>query len=272
MTDIRVYYAYPSDLDIGNSFGQIGEYFADCGYKETPWVCEQTNIVIDLSDSRSLTSRRFPAFLKLLRQYPHPKSVSLHTHWAKGLLNQILCRTFRLSIDINRTSIVASVQSDDQNLISAIHEKVRELFRASVPEAEGLPAVSRLHCRKTVFLAYRFDDVGKKASAAVRTFLRRLGFDVVEGEGFEAMPIPDKVAERIRSQDILMGLVTPGDFSWVLSEAAFAKGLGKAVILLVQNDVTFNKGIIGGDYEHLPFPPDNVEKTFVDLLYALPIR
>lgn len=272
MIDVRVYYAYPSDLDIGSSFRQIGDYLSECGCKETPDACEKVQISIRLSESRSLTTKRFPDFLKLLSQYPHPRSMSLHTHWARGLLNRFLGRTFRLSIDIDQSSIITSVQSDDQILSSSVLEKVREVFRASAPESDGLPTVSRLHCRKTVFLAYRFDDAGKKASTAVRTFLRRLGFDVVEGEGFEAKAIPDKVAERIRSQDILMGVVTPGDFSWVLSEAAFAKGLGKAVILLVQNDVTFNKGIIGGDYEHLPFPPDNVEKTFVDLLYALPVR
>jgi len=272
MTDTRVYNAYPSDLDLGDSFRRMGEYFAECGYKESPGACSKINIVIRLNDSRSLTTARYQAFLKLLDQYPHPKDVSLHTHWAKGWLNRVLGNTFRFAIDIDQSSIIISIQSGDPNLISAIHEKTREVFRASVPDSDGPPAVSRLHCRKTVFLAYRFDDTGKKASTAVRTFLRRLRFDVAEGEGFETKDIPDKVAERIRSQDILMALVTPGDFSWILSEAAFAKGLGKAVILLVQNDVVFNKGIIGGDYEHLPFPPDNVEKTFADLLYALPVR
>jgi len=30
------------------------------------------------------------------------------------------------------------------------------------------------------------------------------------------------------------------------------------------------KGILGADYEHLLFPPGNIEKAFSDLLYALP--
>jgi hypothetical protein len=97
-----------------------------------------------------------------------------------------------------------------------------------------------------------------------------LGFDVKEGSGYKARDIPDKVAGKIRSQDILICLVTPGDTSWILSEAAFAKGQNKYIVVVCQEEVTFNKGIIGGDYEHLSFPKDNVEKCFSDLVLALP--
>jgi ribosome maturation factor RimP len=102
------------------------------------------------------------------------------------------------------------------------------------------------------------------------TFLRRLGFDVAEGAGYEARDIPEKVGDRIRSQDIFLCVATPGDSSWLLSEAAFAKALGKHVIILCQADVEFNKGIIGSEHEYLSFPRGNVEKIYCDLLYALP--
>ncbi len=58
---------------------------------------------------------------------------------------------------------------------------------------------------------------------------------------------------------------------WILSEAAYAKGKNKYIIIICQDDITFNKGIIGGDYEHLTFPKDLIEKCFSDLVYALPI-
>lgn len=39
----------------------------------------------------------------------------------------------------------------------------------------------------------------------------------------------------------------------------------------MSNGVNFNKGIIGGDYEHLPFSDAGIEKCFSDLVYALPV-
>jgi len=121
-----------------------------------------------------------------------------------------------------------------------------------------------------VFLAHRFDEQGRAYAEVVVRFLRLLGFEVLQGEGYEARNIPEKVADRIRSQDIFLCIVSDGDASWILSEAAFAKGLSKYVIILRQEDVPFKKGIIGVDYEHLTFPKGSMEKAFTDLLYALP--
>jgi hypothetical protein len=98
----------------------------------------------------------------------------------------------------------------------------------------------------------------------------RLGFDVLEGEGYETRDIPGKVADRIKSQDIFILLATPGDTSWILGEAAYAKALNKYLIILVQDNVALKKGIIGTDHEHISFPNGNTEKAFDDFLYALP--
>lgn len=121
-----------------------------------------------------------------------------------------------------------------------------------------------------MFVAHRFDDTGKNIAELLMTFLRRLGFEVAEGAGYEARDIPEKVADRIRSQDVFLCVATPGDSSWMLSEAAFAKALGKYVIILCQKGVEFNKGIVGSDHEYLSFPGSSVEKVYCDLLYALP--
>jgi hypothetical protein len=91
------------------------------------------------------------------------------------------------------------------------------------------------------------------------------------GAGYEAKDIPEKVAMKIDCQDIFICLVTSGDTIWILSEAAYAKGKSKYLIIICQDGVPFNKGIIGGDYEHLPFPEASIEKCFSDLVYALPV-
>ncbi|MGO9481382.1 MAG: hypothetical protein ACLP05_06345 [Candidatus Kryptoniota bacterium] len=125
--------------------------------------------------------------------------------------------------------------------------------------------------KKSIFLAHRLDESANKQAETLSRFLIRLGFDVKEGSGYETKESPDKVADKIRKQDILICLVTPRDAGWILSGTAFAKGIRKYIVILCQEDVTFNKGIIGGDYEHLLFPKDNIEKCFSGLVYALPI-
>jgi hypothetical protein len=130
--------------------------------------------------------------------------------------------------------------------------------------------VSRYDLKPTVFLAHRFDEQGRNYAETLGRFLRRLGFEVLAGEGYEARDIPAKVVERLRSQDIFVCLVSEGDPTWILSEAAFARGLSKYIVILVQDDLQFKKGIIGTDYEHMTFPKGFIEKTYCDLLYALP--
>jgi hypothetical protein len=166
---------------------------------------------------------------------------------------------------------VISVNSDDLDTVSAVHDKLREIFHASNPHQEQIERLSKYNLKKSIFLAHRFDDYGNKQGEILNRFLRRLGFDVKEGSGYETRDIPDKVAEKIRSQDIFICLVTPGEASWILSEASFAKGRNKYIIIICQDNITFSKGIIGGDYEHLLFPKDNIENSFSDLVYALPV-
>jgi hypothetical protein len=104
----------------------------------------------------------------------------------------------------------------------------------------------------------------------LRRFLERLGFDILEGEGYEGKDIPDKVIQRINQQDIFLCLFTPGDPSWLLTEVAFAKGREKYIVIVCEEKTVINRGIIGSDYEYLPFPSGFVEKAFSDLLSALP--
>lgn len=273
MNDIRTYAAYPQDLDICASLRAVADHFRDSGYVDRSNICERSKMTIALSGSRILTTDSFKGLLKLLAQHPRPETVSVHSHWQArgGPIGWLLGGHFRFMLDTLPVPLIASVQSKDLNLIAGVHEKVREAFQASNPVTESPPAVSESKPKKTVFLAHRFDDTGSEMSTKLSLLLRRLGFDVCDGEGYEARAIPEKVAERIRSQDILICLVTAGDSSWLLSEASFAKALGKCIIVLLEDGVPFNKGIIGADYEHLPFPTGNIEKVFIDLLYALPV-
>ncbi len=265
MQEFRTYPVYPSDLDVYGAFGQVAEYLAQCKYTEYRSLCPNERFTLDLNQNRSVGARTFVEFLQVLEKHPHALPLLVHSHWKTQKGENVMC-----GIDIRRTNLTVSAEAEDLNTMAALHDKVRDIFRASAPEPERSPHLSRYDLKKSVFLAHRFDDSGKTVAGSLKVFLQRLGFDVAEGAGYEARDIPQKVADRIRSQDIFLCVATPGDSSWTLSETAFAKALNKYVIILCQDGVAFNKGIVGADHEYLSFPKDNVEKAYCDLLYALP--
>jgi hypothetical protein len=210
-----------------------------------------------------LRTHKTDEFLEILKQYPNPNETWTHCHWNKGK------EDIGVSIGVRRSSIETNIHANDLTIIGGLHDKICEVFQARNPKREKSP-VLRYDLKRTVFVAHRFDKPGNDYANELMRFLRRLGFEVIEGEGYETRDIPAKVADRIKTQDIFMCIVSGGDHSWILSEAAYAKGLSKYLIILVQDDLTFNKGIIGTDYEHIPFPANRIEKVFSPLLYILP--
>lgn len=265
MEDARDYLVYPSDLNIFNAFKEYSEYLRERGYEGGKQKNDSHKFKLEVSPYRSLLAHDFDEFLKLLEKHPHALPIEVHTYWGKSNKNG-----FANYIYISSSKISISVNSGDLDIVSAIHDKLRVIFSASNPHQEHIDRFSKYGLKKSIFLAHRFDDYGNNQAEILNKFLRRLGFDVKEGSGYEAKDIPDKVADKIKAQDILICLVTPGESSWILSEVAFAKGKNKYIIIVCQDDVVFNKGIIGSDYEHMLFPKNNVEKSFSDLVYALP--
>jgi hypothetical protein len=264
MDDSRQYRIYPNDLSLRTAYEAVYDHLQRCGYAENKEsYCHEIGFTVRLSDERTLRTRTSQEFLELLKQYPAPHSTWTHCHWKKKDTE------VKLTIEVRRSGIDTMVSADDLTTVAGLHDKISEIFQArNSPEEKG--GVSRYDLKPTVFLAHRFDEQGRSYAETVERFLRRLGFEVLEGEGYEARDIPAKVAERIRSQDIFLCLVSEGDPTWILSEAAFAKGLSKYIVILVQDDLPFKKGIIGTDYEHMTFPKGLIEKTYSDLLYALP--
>lgn len=266
MEDSRTYSVYPSDLNILMAFRNFREYLVENKYEGGKQTNPEHKFRLSVNPYRVLLASDFDEFLKLLEKFPNSLPLEVHTSWKKK--SNILFANY---IYISKSSLSVSVNSDDLDIVSAIHDKLRDCFYASNPHQEQIERLSKYNLKKSIFIAHRFDDYGDKQAEILNRFLIRLGFDVKEGSGYEARDIPDKVAAKIRAQDIFICLVTPGDTSWVLSEAAFAKGHNKYIVIICQEDVTFNKGIIGGDYEHLSFPKSNIEKSFSDLVYALPV-
>jgi hypothetical protein len=254
MQDKREYTVYPSNLDIPSSFKCYRDYLKNRGYsKGAIYTAELT-----VSRYRTLSTEDFIEFIELLNRHPHSLIVNLHTRWEK-------------EPDYQFTNQIYLTKSSHIDIVSSVHDKLQQCFHASNPHQDQIDRLSKFWLKKSVFLAHKFDEIGNKLASTLERFLLSLGFDVKEGSGYEPKNIPDKVARKIDCQDIFICLVTPGDSSWILSEAAYAKGRNKYLIIICQDSVEFNKGIIGGDYEHLSFPNDFIEKCFSDLVYALPI-
>jgi hypothetical protein len=265
MTDKRRYDVYPSNLSIPDAFDKLRDYLEKTRLVEKPHGCKHIIYSLEPEPGRTLACGGFGEFLELLKAYPHARPIHAHSHWTLGEAEDL-----GWQISVWPSHLDVTVESPtDFNLVSAVHAKIQDIFRAKNPLAvESRP--NRYNTKKSVFLAHRFDDYGREMSGLLRRFLERLGFDVVEGEGYEARDIPDKIIERISTQDIFICVVTPGDTSWLLSETAYAKGRTKYVIIICEDKVLFTGGIIGADYEYMTFPKGAIEKVFSDLIVALP--
>lgn len=265
MRETREYSVYPSDLKPLAAFEALLSHMKRCGYDEDQDACPNIKYIVHLQDSRSLETREYAEFVEILARYPLVETLSAHSHWNTGKSGDLGC-----IVMLRPKSLSVTAESSDLNVLAGTHDTVRQLFGASNPPEDRSPLLQRRNVKKSIFLAHRFDESGNRAGAALTRFLMRLGFNVVEGSGYEAREIPVKVAERITKQDIFICVATPGDHSWILSEASFAKALNKYLIVLCEEGVSLNKGILGIDYEYIPFPSQCIERAYYDLLYALP--
>ena len=244
---------------------QVDSMLAELGYSEAIGVCQNIEYSSTIDSTRSTSADTWKEFLRALTRFPAPEQISIHSHWKADSRPDLEIR-----VNYSKTRLHIIVGSTDEAINEFVHSRLQECFSASNPAPEKSPSLSRWNLKKTVFLAHRFDDHGKSVARTLERFLNRCGFGVIEGEGYEARQIPAKVAERIEAQDIMIALLTPGDHTWITSEAAFAHARRKYVIFVAQEGLPVQKGIMGSDYEHLIFPADSIEKVFIDLLYALP--
>jgi hypothetical protein len=214
---------------------------------------------------RTLHAENYDEFLRLLAEYPKSMPIYVHNRFEKGKDLGFAC-----IITVSSSGLQTSVRCDNLDIVSSVHDRIREYFKAHNPGEERINQFVRRGLKKSVFLAHRFDELGTRTAACMSEFIRALGFDLKEGAGYESRDIPDKVAERIRSQDIFIALVTPGDTSWMLTELAYSKALSKCIIVIVEQGCELKKGIIGSDFEHMEFPPGRVERCFLPLVGVLP--
>lgn len=269
MKDIRQYRVFPSNLNLIEAFTSLFGVLSDSNYKEITrsWFVSISCVKYCIesgTDRRHIIVSSHKEFLKKLCNI-QPLSIDIHSHWRSR--NEYIT----LIITITSSYIIVTFEGDNETTLSGLHAQFIRIFQIPSDLLFDHKNINSLNFKKTVFIAHRFDDDGKYIASQISRFLHELGFYVLEGEGYEARDIPSKVRERIECQDIFICIVTPGDPSWILSEAVLANTKKKCVIIMCQEGVEFNKGIIGNDYEHMVFRKDAVEKSYIDLLHVLPI-
>ncbi|OHB67909.1 MAG: hypothetical protein A2Y77_03445 [Planctomycetes bacterium RBG_13_62_9] len=262
MEENRVYNTYPSNLDIVRAIKEFDEYLSKSGYKPND-RSEGGTLSLQVDPHRRLNAESWAEFITLLERHPSALP-SFNFGWTKEGDIWIAA-----AVSVRESQLVISVNSSDHDRVAGVHEVLKAAFKASNPPTSEKP-MSRYRLKKSIFIAHRFDDRGKEVGGIIGRFCSLLGFEVKDGMGYESRVIPDKVAERIESQDIFIVIFTEGKNDWLISEMSYAKGLNRYLIVLADSSLDVPKGIVGSDFEHISFPPDNPYKCLIDLLYALP--
>ena len=92
MRDERKYSAYPSDLDVLQSFIQLQDYFIECGYEEDLECCDKISYDLRLNEFRSLHAENISEFC-VLSNIPMP-GLSGYTLTGKEKATTLSCATF----------------------------------------------------------------------------------------------------------------------------------------------------------------------------------
>ncbi len=262
MEENRIYEVYPSNLDIVSAVKQFDEYLSKAGYKPGK-KAEGCELKLQIDTHRWLNAQSWPEFIELFERYPSALP-SFNFSWSKKNGVRIAA-----AVTVFKSQLIVSVNGDDHDRVAGLHEVLKNIFKASNPPTVHKP-IGKYNLKKSIFIAHRFDERGNEIAGIISKYCSLLGFEVKDGMGYENRVIPNKVTERIQSQDIFIVIFTQGKHDWLISEMAYAKGLDKYLIVLAENSIDISKGIVGTDFEHISFPSDNPYKCLMDLLYVLP--
>lgn len=154
------------------------------------------------------------------------------------------------------------------NDAKTILQRFSEIEEALSLEVVGLEILrpERVAREKTIFLAHSFNQTGKSYAYEIIKFLSLINFEVSTGEGFSPERISRKVRKRLKSQEVVIAIISENeDMTWLLQEAAGAAFIDKPLMLLIEEGIEFKPGILG-DLEYVEFPKDHVSETFVSIL------
>lgn len=123
---------------------------------------------------------------------------------------------------------------------------------------------------KEVFIIHHFDETSRKRARLVAGILELLNIPTITGENFDGQSISAGVQTRIKSARMVIALLTPDDAAqqpsqWTLQEVTWAIAHHVPCLLVVQEEVKFNGGIVG-DLEQIRFAPEDFASALVRIV------
>lgn len=124
---------------------------------------------------------------------------------------------------------------------------------------------------KSVYIAHHFDEMGRERAALLADILNLLNIVAVYGENLGGQKISEGVQGRIASAGLVVALLTRdvqvGEESWqpsqwMLQEVTWAVAINIPCLLVVEEGVQFDGGLLG-DLEQIRFAPEEFPGTLV---------
>lgn len=225
---------------------------------------------IRINDNEDYTCDSKKEFTSVLESITYFEYFKWHILFAprfsfSGLLSN---KRYGLGIDYSERKIDVSVHAHDNfGFIEKTHDLIKKKLELKISEKLERDNYRRKMLDPKIFISRHFDNQTNNLYYSISTFLTLLGFNVVQGEEYTSDLIPDKVAHKIESQDILVALITgERDHDWIISEIGYAKGREKHIIIIKETNTSFNSTILGKDFEYIKFEETHIEETFVPLI------
>ena len=255
------YRVWPSDLRLEEELGLLEDFASERGlapHSQGPFL-----LTVDVDRHQKVECDTLEEWVEYMKHSPEREGFRVCLRYVDDEQDS------HLDVDVihsfNRVKV--DVSSDKADWVESAHAMISRVFQLSNPAVlEGDGTREKL-LDATVFIGRHFDASADVYSASLQKFLELLDFDVKQGKGYTSQPIPDKVKDRIDSQDIFIVVVSgSGTHEWLTAEPSYALGRDKHVILMVEEGVSYNPTILGQDLEQIRFPRGHIEKTFIPLL------
>jgi len=266
MRTTEKYRIWPRDLPWSTKFAAVETLIHSRGYSTME---SRSVFLISESVFRSHRADSFHEFVELLRLHPYFESFNTSMFFKENDTPGSE-PTLRIEIEYEGSQIIVLVDSANQDVAAGIIRRIADELCLSNPPPPPREAHRARYLQPTIFVGRHFDEESDSAYRLLSTYLTLLGFVVLQGEEYSSREIPEKVRSRIDRQEIFIALITgQRDHAWLQAEPAYAKGRGKHIILIVQEDSGYNPTILGTDLEQIRFPRGQVEKAFIPILQEL---
>lgn len=253
------YHIWPRDINFGEKFNSLMKYMNDRNFELSQSTLTQFIIIENKYNSYSFGS--IEEFIELLQKLPYMNYFHTKLRFIKNNDDIYLYFTY------NARSIDVSVDTKDNDFLETLHNFIKENFNLDNPYLNSDDQNRAFYPNPTIFIGRHFDENASLKYRKLSDFLTQIGFSIKEGEDYSSSSIPEQVKSRINSQDIFIALIT-GDknHDWIVSEASYAHGRDKHIILIIENGSSFNPSILGNDLEQIRFSADCIEKSFHKLI------